>query len=807
MRPIPGVDDAFGRSRASNPNDDVAPGFMNHMASAPQMTYFFADEASLGSSVPPQQSSSSPSHGPPFHHHLHHHPRAKDRRFHSPDSPDRPSSKQQQPPLPTRAPSHHDLDRDISKESSGRNLNAHNNKGKAPLESSSSHHHHHEEEIISSNNNNNLPPPAAGLSHQPRPQTPILGGGGGVSGPASVALSSISSRRNSLCLSEGGFGSFVPSVDGSAVEHEHILQQGKEGDEEGEEGPTAISPSSMMDSGSVPQLIMPSIKMPSRRPFTEEGKRMGRLKVLIAGDSGVGKTSLIKAIVQSCDHIVHVDPIQMSPGSLVMRAGSSPAGKGNTREKSPRKQQHSRDNTNGGTNRITEIYASTKPYPEWWSEVDDLQVLRRRKSLGDAVLDRNICFVDTPGYGNGSSSMDTITPVTQYIQAHLDRINSHTLTDADMLNMLGGEGGAQVDVVFYMVSNRLRPVDIHYLKQLSPLTNIILLVAQSDLMSVEQVAASKGQIYSHLKEADIRLFSFAMPSSSCPTSETQKRGIYAISSATGSDHENMDASVLMSPDYIQPLFSTELATLVEQVFNHDGASWLRHSAARKYVQWRKGETLSTPPSPSRRSLSMSSSFGQPPGTSNQVLTPFMGATSSYALARIIDHTHREERLAQVRLANWAADLQKSLANERAQYQTLARGERAIWLTERINECVNEGSLVPVSSGQNNNRGRSNERTFPRTHLNSLVHSPQWLRRQYRTPQDRKQQQQHQNIQSDPLGLLGLMADLRQTSLLALEVLGGLGILGGFALWATENYAHIPGSGWLVAEWQRVWGGR
>lgn len=42
---------------------------------------------------------------------------------------------------------------------------------------------------------------------------------------------------------------------------------------------------------SVPQLVMPSIKMPSRRPFTERGKGMGRLKVLIAGDSGRHKTS------------------------------------------------------------------------------------------------------------------------------------------------------------------------------------------------------------------------------------------------------------------------------------------------------------------------------------------------------------------------------------------------------------------------------------------------------------------------------------------------------------------------------------
>ena len=35
------------------------------------------------------------------------------------------------------------------------------------------------------------------------------------------------------------------------------------------------------------QLIMPSIKMPSRRPFTERGKAMGRFKILIAGASGM----------------------------------------------------------------------------------------------------------------------------------------------------------------------------------------------------------------------------------------------------------------------------------------------------------------------------------------------------------------------------------------------------------------------------------------------------------------------------------------------------------------------------------------
>jgi len=220
---------------------------------------------------------------------------------------------------------------------------------------------------------------------------PNLGLSPGASGPAS-ALSSISSRRGSFTesLSEDLLSTHTQSVSG----------RGGDGGNERE------VPSVMMDSGSAPQLIMPSIKMPSRRPFTEEGKSMGRLKVLIAGDSGVGKTSLIKAIVQSCEHIVHVDPITPSlSSSAVLKSvtrhrGSTGSGHGAGVSGSRRQPRGAAES---GTTQITEIYASTKPYPEWWSEIDDFRVLRRRKRLGDSVLDRNICFVDTPGYGSGSS--------------------------------------------------------------------------------------------------------------------------------------------------------------------------------------------------------------------------------------------------------------------------------------------------------------------------------------------------------------------------------------------------------------------
>lgn len=41
-----------------------------------------------------------------------------------------------------------------------------------------------------------------------------------------------------------------------------------------------------LEMGSFPQLVMPSIQMPSRRPFTTKGKSLGKLKVLVAGEAG-----------------------------------------------------------------------------------------------------------------------------------------------------------------------------------------------------------------------------------------------------------------------------------------------------------------------------------------------------------------------------------------------------------------------------------------------------------------------------------------------------------------------------------------
>ncbi len=354
MRPLPGDDAPSGRPRTSDPHGPST----FRLPTAPQMAYCLADESAIASS------SQTP---PPAAHH-----RSKDHRTGPPVPPD--TSELAKP----RVPSHRDFER---------------NREAAARPSSSKGPRHVDDDL-----SRPISPFVRGTDTPSlsQPLTPMLG----ASGPAS-ALSSVSSRRNSLCLSED-LASYPPSCPPSMKDDDVAVEDDEE-EEQDQLGPGAASGSSMMDSGSAPQLIMPSIKMPSRRPFTDEGKRMGRLKVLVAGDSGVGKTSLIKAIVQSCEHIVHVDPITPSSllaSSVLARSAPSTPGPSGERQKWGRRAS---SRVSAGTTQITEVYASTKPYPEWWSEVDDFRVLQRRKSLGDAVLDRNICFVDTPGYGNGSS--------------------------------------------------------------------------------------------------------------------------------------------------------------------------------------------------------------------------------------------------------------------------------------------------------------------------------------------------------------------------------------------------------------------
>src|SRR5271155_2414416 len=100
--------------------------------------------------------------------------------------------------------------------------------------------------------------------------------------------------------------------------------------------------------------------------------------------------------------------------------------------------------------------------------------------------------------------MESVTPVVQYVESHLEKCSSPAgLSDGDMMSMLSGNGGSLVDIIFYLIPNSgfspqnigipanlevgVKPVDIEYLRRLSPLTNVIPLIARADTLSPEEI--------------------------------------------------------------------------------------------------------------------------------------------------------------------------------------------------------------------------------------------------------------------------------------------------------------------------------
>ena len=271
---------------------------------------------------------------------------------------------------------------------------------------------------------------------------------------------------------------------------------------------------------------------------------------------------------------------------------------------------------------------------------------------------------------------------------------------------------------------------------------------------------------------------------------------YTICSSPSSDEDNMDASLLMSPDYIQPLLPSELSLLVEHIFSNDNASWLRHSAAKKIIQWRKtprAMSIITPtsrisfaPHYSRANTSPLSISTVPPSPSQAIIS-LPSSPLSYAQARVVDHTQREERLAQIHLANWASTLQRSLQNERERYEMLAYKHRTAWLKERLDECNLDNGLT--SSGHPTAVRAITDHETPGPRDTTAGFS---TRRGLVDP-------------ADPLGLIRWNEAMKKRSWIAFQVVGSFGVIGAVAVWVVRHWGASMGFD-VSTSWAMGWFG-
>lgn len=539
------------------------------------------------------------------------------------------------------------------------------------------------------------------------------------------------------------------------------------GDEEDEVDEDEAVPAAM------PQLVMPSIALPARRPFTERGRRMGRLKVMVVGPKRVGKTSLIQSICRVCEDVVHVDAIN-----------------------------------SGSTLHLQEIGASTKPYPRWRSDVETSQRLRRA-SLSEGVLERNITFIDTIGTNDGS----TTHRIRDHFQRDFDRMSDmQRLSDSEVSDMLGGEGGPQVDVVLFMCDpmllsqmEQLHEVDRGLLKDLNKWTSVIPLIGRSDTLSGEELQEAKKRLRSELDACSLQGLSLSAFRSSVEASSTLSEPLepLAVSSALEDDSETMDASVLMNSSYLQPLVPSELSHLVHLLMSPDNIARLRHLSANKFLLWRQSlasktalpkqqNVLASFPQSAPSSPAISGSggiLGDLDADPSKVLVPhasssyFRSVSPSASDSSSIGPTkytldNIAEPFRQVRLAKWAQDLRRSLDHERNRYKMMyANAAPSEWASSAAGDSEKQ---IPASD--------------PNTCLTTTN-----SRHGFRPAKGRLGGEIGVIDPRDPLGLLAFGQAFRRRGWLALQIAGGCGLVGAVCWWVVRNWVEVQ-------EWFSLGGG-
>lgn len=269
---------------------------------------------------------------------------------------------------------------------------------------------------------------------------------------------------------------------------------------------------------------------------------------------------------------------------------------------------------------------------------------------------------------------------------------------------------------------------------------------------------------------------------------------FAVSSALGDDSDIMDASVLMSSDYVQPLLASELSELVLRLLDPENMQWLRHCAVKRYIKWRRehlGNSLLLHKQELHRLQTSHLATVAKHAYDGSLTSSMVSSPSGVLVPHSLAGFYREEAatpfshtgdvswhvdipdlggetapgmkntgLNHGRLAGWALDLQNALNSERRGRQLLP--------------SASDKSMAVAHPGSNK------ELALAKT--------------EYSRPSHMKGDTSCQTTgidAKDPLGVLAFGQRFNRTGRTALRVLGGCGVAT-LAVWIWGNWSIVTG---------------
>lgn len=223
----------------------------------------------------------------------------------------------------------------------------------------------------------------------------------------------------------------------------------------------------------------------SREP-TPEGDKLGFVKWMVAGKNRVWHSRLIQDMFK-WDGVIandfeddflqgHRQTTSSEDTTSVGTSGSRhPPGSGHLSDQQdetlPDKRQ---ERHHGGTETIMERYGSSMVLPAWARPGLEDQELQQQ------VLVKNICFVDTPGYGSFKNQNRVMDLVVSYLGLQFQTTNEFFSKSAVSDDSLGrflanNSTGAHshVDLCLYVIEGQLTDQDVVFMQRLQPWVNLI----------------------------------------------------------------------------------------------------------------------------------------------------------------------------------------------------------------------------------------------------------------------------------------------------------------------------------------------
>ncbi|KAG0336679.1 hypothetical protein BG000_006282 [Podila horticola] len=213
----------------------------------------------------------------------------------------------------------------------------------------------------------------------------------------------------------------------------------------------------------------------SVNPFA--GQNIGYFRLAVVGDSGVGKTSFARQFTETLPEVLSHDW-------------------------EPRTENEEEDYIR--TDALVEKFSSTMMEIPW----DNMDA-------DDEVPARNLVFVDTPGYGSVVDAQSNFDMFMRYIGQTFDEKNKKISPFTEVSNnelmrsLVTGVGAHKfIDVCFYLIVHRLKPIDVEYMRLISEKANVVPIICKVDTQSEQEVIDLKVHVLKTLKEQGVSIYTF-----------------------------------------------------------------------------------------------------------------------------------------------------------------------------------------------------------------------------------------------------------------------------------------------------------